>query len=160
MRRLWMRSVKSNVDRSWAQVKVGGLPSEIMATLTESQAVFEAKLKDVGLEAYKDEMARRGWVTMSAFAFASSWSPHSGDDQAFIQQVAQPLLGARDHADLPKLRKLYHEAYTIVAAELRSRLEGTQEADNRTKTRKLPPVERKNRWAQLNAQYGHLQLSD
>ena len=32
----------------------------IMATLTESTAVFEAKLKDLGLEAYKDEMGRRG----------------------------------------------------------------------------------------------------
>lgn len=31
-----------------------------MATLTESQAVFEAKLKDMGLEGYKDEMTRRG----------------------------------------------------------------------------------------------------
>ena len=130
-----------------------------MATLTESQAVFEAKLKDMGLEGYKDEMTRRGWTTMSAFAFASSWAPGSGDDQAFIQQVARPLTGAGDHADLPKLRKLYHEAYTIVAAELRSRLEGTQEADG-SKTRKLPPVERKTRWAQLKAMYGHLQLSD
>ena len=130
-----------------------------MATLTESHAVFDAKLRDMGLDGYKDEMSRRGWTTMSTFAFASSWSPGSGDDQAFINQVARPLLGAADHADLPKLRKLYHEAYTIVAAELRSRLEGTQEADG-SKTRKLPPVERKTRWAQLKAAYAHLQLSD
>ena len=106
--------------------------SRAMATLTESQAVFEAKLKDMGLEAYKDEMARRGWTTMSTFAFTSSWSPGSGDDQAFIQQVARPLTGAGDHADLPKLRK-HHEAYAIV-------------------------VERKTRWAQLKTMYAHLQL--
>lgn len=34
-----------------------------------------------------------------------------------------PILGRADHADLPKLRKLYHEAYTVVAVELRQRLE-------------------------------------
>ena len=131
----------------------------IMATLTESTAVFEAKLKDLGLEAYKDEMGRRGWTTLSTFAFASSWAPGSGDDAAFITQVVMPILGRADHPDLPKIRKLYHEAYTVVAAELRQRLEGTQEADG-SKTRKLPPVERKTRWAQIRANYGHLQISD
>ena len=131
----------------------------IMATLTESTAVFEAKLKDLGLEAYKDEMGRRGWTTLSTFAFASSWAPGSGDDAAFITQVVTPILGRADHPDLPKIRKLYHEAYTVVAAELRQRLEGTQEADG-SKTRKLPPVERKTRWAQIRANYGHLQISD
>ena len=93
-----------------------------MATLTESTAVFEAKLKDLGLEAYKDEMGRRGWTTLSTFAFASSWAPGSGDDAAFITQVVTPILGRADHPDLPKVRKLYHEAYTVVAAELRQML--------------------------------------
>ena len=130
-----------------------------MATLTESSAVFEAKLKDLGLDGYKDDMAHRGWTTLSTFAFASSWAPGSGDDTAFVTQVVTPILGRADHADLPKLRKLHHGAYTVVAAELRQRLEGTQEADG-SKTRKLPPVERKTRWAQLRATYAHLQISD
>ena len=47
----------------------------------------------------------------------------------------------------------------MVAAELRSRLEGTQETDG-SKTRKLPPVERKTRWTQMKLTYGHLQMSD
>ena len=121
--------------------------------------MFESKLKDVGLEGYKDAMTRRGWTTLSTFAFASSWSPGSGDDTSFVNQVVMPLLGAADHADLPKLRKLYHEAYTVVAAELRSKLEGTQETDG-SKTRKLPPVERKTRWTQMKVTYRHLQMSD
>ena len=130
-----------------------------MATLTESTAVFDAKLKDLGLDGYQAEMNRRGWSTLSTFAFASSWVPGSGDDGAFITQVVTPILGRADHPDLPKLRKLYHEAYTVVAAELRQRLEGTQEPDG-SKTRKLPAVERKTRWAHLRATYGHLQIND
>ena len=58
-----------------------------MATLTESMAVFEAKLKEFGLDAYQAEMGRRGWTTLSTFAFASSWAPGAGDDTAFINQV-------------------------------------------------------------------------
>ncbi|CAL1136231.1 unnamed protein product [Cladocopium goreaui] len=130
-----------------------------MATLTESKAVFEAKLKENGLDGYKLLMSGKGWTTLSTFAFASSWAPGTGDDTAFMEQVVRPILGRNDHQDLPRLRKLYHEAYTIVAAELRTRLEGTQEADG-SKTRKLPPVERKTRWAQVKQRYPHLQIGD
>eukprot|EP00435_Cladocopium_sp_Y103_P015756 s2708_g3.t2 len=148
-----------------------------MATLTESKAVFDAKLKENGLDGYKLLMSGKGWTTLSTFAFASSWAPGTGDDTAFMEQVQsllnivfavacyQPFLSTstseltwcrKYHA---KLRKLYHEAYTIVAAELRTRLEGTQEADG-SKTRKLPPVERKTRWAQVKQRYPHLQIGD
>ena len=140
----------------WLEVQAGRVSKFAMATLTESTAMFAAQVKDLGLDAYKDEMARRG---LSTFAFSSSWAPGAGDDAAFITQVVTPILGRADHADLPKLRKLYHEAYTVVAAELRQRLEGTQEADG-SKTRKLPAVERKTRWATLRATYGHLQIND
>ena len=131
----------------WSQARL----SCVRCCTRTSLAVFDAKSKDMGLEGYKDEMSRRGWTTMSAFALASSWSPGSGDDQAFIQQVAsQGHCWEQDHADLPKLRKLYQEAYAIVAAELRSRLEGTQEADG-SKTRKLKAA---------YAAYAHTQLTD
>ena len=130
-----------------------------MATLTESKAVFDAKLKENGLDGYKLLMSGKGWTTLSTFAFASSWAPGTGDDTAFMEQVVRPILGRNDHQDLPKLRKLCHEAYTIVAAELRARLEGTQEADG-SKTRKLPPVKRKTRWAQVKQRYPHLQIGD
>ena len=130
-----------------------------MATITESEAVFEAKVKDVGLEARLADMKTKGWNTLSNFAFSSSWAPGTGDDTAFLDQVAVPILGRRDHPDLPKLRKLYHEAYTMVAAELRAKLKGSQEADG-SKIRKLPAVERKARWAKVKAKYGRLQITD
>lgn len=74
-------------------------------------------------------MPWQGWNTLSTFALPSSWAPGAGDDTAFITHVVTPIMKRADHADLPKLRKLYHEAYTVVAAELRQRLEGAQEAD-------------------------------
>ena len=107
-----------------------------MATLTESQAVFESKLKDMGLEGYKDAMARRGWTTLSTFAFASSWSPGSGDDTSFVNQVVVPVLGGGDHADLPKLRKLYHEAYAIHSGGGRASKQAGRDPGDRWKQNK------------------------
>lgn len=39
-----------------------------------------------------------------------------GDDTAFRQKVLMPLLGSEDHIDVPKIRRLYFECYTLVAA--------------------------------------------
>ena len=94
-----------------------------VASLIESEAVFEARLKTCGLEAHLADFKRRGWVTLSTFAFASSWTPGSGEDKAFKDQVLAPLLGDESDPDVPKISKLYFEAFTMVAADLRSKLE-------------------------------------
>lgn len=100
-----------------------------MASLIESEAVFSGRLKACGLEAYASEFHRRGWRTLSTFAFSSSWAPGSGDDQSFIDSVVKPVLRDPAHADVPKMRKLYFEAYTMVAADLKSKLDHGPDAD-------------------------------
>lgn len=100
-----------------------------MASLIESEAVFSGRLKPCGLEAYAAEFHRRGWRTLSTFAFSSSWAPGSGDDQSFIDSVVRPLLRDPGHADVPKLRKLYFEAYTMVAADLKAKLDHGPDAE-------------------------------
>ncbi len=69
-----------------------------MATLIESEAVFQARLKAMGLERMIGEFSRRGWGKMSTFAFASAWTPGVGDDTSFKNKVLTPLLGSEDHA--------------------------------------------------------------
>ena len=107
-----------------------------MASLTESEAVFTARLKALGIESLQLLFNGKGWKTMSTFAFASSWTPGVGDDTAFRQKVLMPLLGSEDHIDVTKIRKLYFECYTLVAAELRSKLDSG--AEDSSKVRKLP----------------------
>lgn len=125
-----------------------------MATLIESEAVFQARLKAMGLERMIGEFSRRGWGKMSTFAFASSWTPGVGDDTSFKNKVLTPLLGSEDHADAPKVRKLYFESYTMVAADLKSKLDvGTEDA---AKVKKLPIAERKSRWETVKANYPSL----
>jgi len=76
-----------------------------MASLTESEAVFTARLKALGIESLQLLFNGKGWKTMSTFAFASSWTPGVGGDTAFRQKVLMPLLGSEDHIDVPKIRK-------------------------------------------------------
>lgn len=125
-----------------------------MASLIDSEAVFTARLRALGLDGIQGEFDRRGWKTMSTFAFASSWTPGVGDDTAFRTKVVVPLLGGEDHVDVPKLRKLYFECYTMVAADLKGRLESGPE--DSTKLRKLPVAERKARWETVKAKYAHM----
>lgn len=125
-----------------------------MASLIDSEAVFTARLRALGLDGIQGEFDRIGWKTMSTFAFASSWTPGVGDDTAFRTKVVVPLLGGEDHVDVPKLRKLYFECYTMVAADLKGRLESGPE--DSTKLRKLPVAERKARWETVKAKYAHM----
>ena len=71
-----------------------------------------------------------------------------------MTQVLRPILGGADHADTPKIRKLYFEAFTMVAADLRSKLEAGPDSDGQ-KVKKLAPVERKARWEDIKARYPH-----
>ena len=128
-----------------------------MASLTESEAVFTARLKALGIESLQLLFNGKGWKTMSTFAFASSWTPGVGGDTAFRQKVLMPLLGSEDHIDVTKIRKLYFECYTLVAAELRSKLDSG--AEDSSKVRKLPVAERKSRWEAVKAKYPHMNFS-
>lgn len=130
-----------------------------MASLIESEAVFSSRLRTCGLQAYEAAFGARGWKTLSTFAFASSWAPGSGDDTAFVNQVLRPLGIGADHADTPKIRKLYFEAFTMVAADLRSKLETGPDSDGQ-KVKKLAPVERKARWEDIKRRYPHMSLTE
>ena len=84
-----------------ALVKVHRAQSQsLMATLTESEAVFESKLKELGLEGKLADMKAKGWRTLATFAFSSSWAPGTGDD-TFLNQVVIPILGRQDHSPRP-----------------------------------------------------------
>ena len=125
-----------------------------MASLIDSEAVFSARLRASDLGGLEPAFAARGWTTMSTFAFASSWVPGVGDDTAFQNAVLNPLLGRADHARAPKVRKLYFECYTMVAADIKSKIDAGPE--DSSKVRKLAAAERKSRWETMKANYPHM----
>ena len=107
-------------------------------SLVDSNAVFESRALAIGLSAATvNALALRGWVTHATFAFFVATNPGAGDDQAFIDGVLVPVLGREQHVDAPKLRRLFFESHTLTAADLRRKVDATeQEAP-----RKLPPPE-------------------
>ena len=107
-------------------------------SLVDSTAVFENRALAIGLtKPTVDALARRGWVTHATFAFSVATNPSAGDDQAFVDGVLTPILGRDDHVDAPKLRRLFFESHTLTAADLRRKVDASeQEAP-----RKLPPPE-------------------
>jgi hypothetical protein len=90
-------------------------------------------LTDAAITALTD----KGWGTLGTFAFCASNSPATVTDTVFAEKVVQPILGDRDHVDAPKLRRLHFEAYTTVSAELKRRVESSEQ----DAPRKLPPQE-------------------
>ena len=96
------------------------------------------------------EMENRGWSTIATFAFSSGYVPGSKEETLFIDQVLTPLLGGANHASAPLLRRLFFECFTLLSAELKTRIEkGPEEG-----TRKLADPERRVRFKQLE---GHVQ---
>ena len=64
-----------------------------------------------------------GWDTLGNFAFSCSYVPGSPDDASFISGVVVPILGD-DHTKAAALRRLFFEAYTIAAADLKWTVQG------------------------------------
>jgi len=115
-----------------------------MAALIESTAVFETRAKAIGLsDAVIASAKALGWSSLGAFAFSCAYTPGVGSDESFKKDVVEALLGA-DPADprrtqTASLRRLFFEAYTLVAANLKSKVERGSDPET---PRKLPMPER------------------
>ena len=98
------------------------------SSIVDSEAVFKARAQQIGLkEDVIEAMASKGWTTFATFSFSSTYVPGAPDDATFLSKVVGPLLGAEDHRDGPKLRRLVYESYTIMASEMRSRADRSGE---------------------------------
>eukprot|EP00435_Cladocopium_sp_Y103_P001953 s3084_g1.t1 len=125
--------------------------------MVDSTALFKARCQAAGLaEAAITALTNRGWGTMGTFAFCASNSPATMTDAVFAEKVVQPILGDREHVDAPKLRRLHFEAYTTVAAELKRRVESSEQ----DAPRKLPPQEISERLEALQKKVTPLRLEN
>eukprot|EP00435_Cladocopium_sp_Y103_P006831 s259_g2.t1 len=105
--------------------------------MVDSVAVFEGRARTIGLsEALVNAMGLRGWTTHATFAFSVATQP-GVDEQAFVDGVVMPLLGAAEHIDAPKLRRLFFESHTLTSADLRRKVD----ANEMEAPRKLPAPE-------------------
>ena len=125
-------------------------------SLVDSVAVFEGRARAIGVpDATITAMGLRGWTTHATFAFSVATQP-GVDEQAFVDGVVVPLLGAPDHIEAPKLRRLFFEAHTLTSADLRRKVDASEQ----DLPRKLPAPEIAQRLELLQARVGPLQLAN
>ena len=96
-----------------------------MAATIDCEAYFEARRMAIGMSDVTAAMRQRGFTTLSALAFSSSYTPGQADGAAFVRGVLEPLLGQEPERspDSPRIRRLYVEAYPMSIGEIRKRIE-------------------------------------
>ena len=118
-----------------------------MAASLDSEHVFSARMHSLGLDAtLAQELVDAGVTSMSKLAFICGVQPGVTDDKPFVQAIYDVL--QRDSAARPiptmqvaLLRRLWFESHTCVMAEVKHKLEQTEES----LPKKLPLVEREAR---------------
>ena len=94
--------------------------------------------------------------TMGRFAFASSYCPGSGGDKIFVDDVVTPIWGDQANAKKIAARQLFFEAYTLVATDMKARVERTDDDP----PKKMPKIERETRLDDVKGWYGSLRIED
>ena len=91
----------------------------------DSVACFNETVADRGLSAHLANFNTKGWHTLSDLVYATTYSPHGGCEEKFEREIVVKGLGDANHVDRPRLRRLYFEAFALVAGELRRSTEAT-----------------------------------
>jgi hypothetical protein len=126
-----------------------------MAAL-DSRAYFNERALCMGLaDAEVADVIAAGWTTMGEFAFSSA-APGSANDQAFVADVVRAIFPLATQALISKMRRLYFEAYTIMLADTRARVERRDDEP----PRKMPRVERESRITAVKARLPGVLTSD
>ena len=123
---------------------------------TDSEAVFAARAKAVGLtQEHLSKLFEAGFKTLGTFAFSCSYTPGSGDDAVLVESITQ-VLGAKPQPGvLAACRRLYFEAFTLTASELKQRLDRTEDSA----PKKLAAAERSFRYDSQQARLAGLDIT-
>ncbi|CAE7793477.1 unnamed protein product [Symbiodinium sp. CCMP2592] len=129
-------------DSDSAESELDGQMAEIHAhseTLdSSSQAIFRQRCLAVGLPGEViDRLELRGWGTFANFAHAPTATPGTAGAEAAVRVVLEAVLGDTHASHDAALRRLHWEAWTLTAADLKRKVDGTDESA----PRKLPVAE-------------------
>ena len=122
---------------------------------SDSEAVFKGRFLELGLSdgnyaAFKAE----GITTMGTFAFCCNYAPGGADERPLVTFVTRVLGAAPSTREMACLRRLFSEAFSTIAAEIRSKVEASDE----TAVKKLAPAERSQRLKDQQARLTGLEL--
>ena len=86
-----------------------------------SAAYFRDSCEQCGVLDLHKQLCDFGWPTLGKYAFSSSYVPGQVDDSAFVKGVVKRLGLEEVDPRVAGLRRLFFEAYTVSASEMRRR---------------------------------------
>eukprot|EP00973_Karenia_brevis_P007064 958021-Karenia_brevis.AAC.1 len=92
---------------------------------------------------------------MGTFAFSANYVPGGADEKPFIDEVVTPILGEETHPLKAALRRLFFDAYAMVAADAQRRASGLEDE---SKPKKLPGAERQARLEEVRSKLSGLNI--
>lgn len=85
----------------------------------DSAALFQEACVKCNVGDLHKSLVKCGWSTFGQFAFSSSYMPGQADDAPFFKGVVAKLNVDADDVRVSGLRRLFFEAYTVAASEMR-----------------------------------------
>ena len=82
-----------------------------------SETAFKSMVSELGLDDIYADMKENGWVTFGDFAFATG-DPTGKDAEVFKKEVLDILLKPEQKALIPRLRRLYAQAYIVASQQM------------------------------------------
>ena len=113
----------------------------------DSAASFAARVRDLGLGELLPRFEELGWCNMGTLAFSAGSPGAPSSEAAFDERVVIHLAGSSATPQAANIRRLYYEATTLAAADMRRRMD---RVDDDT-IPPLPTEEQEARRARLQA---------
>eukprot|EP00435_Cladocopium_sp_Y103_P066897 s26_g29.t1 len=109
---------------------------------SDSTAVFKKRFLEIGLtSANFDAFNAEGLNTMGTFAFSCNYAPGSADERPLVTLATKVLGTEPSTKEMACIRRLFSEAYSTIAADIRSKVEASDESS----VKKLALAERSQR---------------
>ena len=122
---------------------------------SDSVAVFKKRFLELGLsEANYESFNAEGLNTLGTFAFSCNFAPGSADERPLVTLATNVLGTAPTTRQMACIRRLFSEAYSTIAADIRSKVEATDD----TVVKRLAPAERSQRLRDQQARLSGLDL--
>ncbi len=122
-----------------------------MSTAIDSKATFLARCVEIGFT--NDEvrtLAAKPWSSLAGFAFAANYQP-GGADEGLLRNLAASFVDKGDLDErMPAVRRLFYEAFTLSAADLKRKLD----AKDLDEPRKMAMPERRQRMKEQRHRLG------
>ena len=97
-------------------------------SLTDSEPNFRARASALGLaDDVVQALCTNGVNTLAKYAFSSAYVPGNSDEAPFVTAMTTALGAEPTLGQLASLRRLFHEAYSLTAAELKHSVERVED---------------------------------